>query len=406
LDEEDANLERESASTLIQELTQARIDAEEAEEAAAEAARIQKMRDDAAFHTQEMASVEAKITALQSRLDNGWEAAERQLESNPLSALRLALDAFRDLLTTVLDQAGLSTPKSKVIKKTFPPFKGAIGSSELLRLIGFRERDDAYVLDPRAITDGVGNQLADLLERVEMNLPVRSPIGKPETRHRFIVSKTSTKTSHTVQATMVSGTHNMYLEDESFNVRTFFQPPIADTYRADWFRNANASSSDNKQMLSLYKQDVPDGSKQDDERRLKVRMMLKSGGLTSPQDYYYSALMMYKGGRAADLEDACILGLKCVELHPVRMDARRMFAAAKDKLLVFKGEPQLFGACVKRDKTNGYWFQTGLDGRVSDAVRTEWGIVPLATRKGERRTDREVGVKDVVGLKGKVGWVK
>ncbi len=493
------------AASVVQTAVQKRLSAEdEAKRRAMEEKQRAAMAEAERRRTVER-EIEGKIRSIQSKLEDAWLAVERRLESNPVSVLRKALDAFRDLLATTyglevvappsplspaasfsLSSGHLSTPRNKIIKKTYLPFAQADGAMDLLCLIGFREQHDSYVLDARAVSATAAEQLAALVERVESGMPGRPRIGlqggggdgpggrqgkarsavpvprktantvsmgstaSPDDTTTETVSFSRTRKGNTTLpgATFQSqGEHftdtfladggagggeddarprspartspsallkrpvdvaaqqyTMYPEDASFDVRTHMQPDVNGTYREAWFRNASASAKDNTRLHDMYKTDLGTDPRAAEQRRVEVRRMLRAGQLTSPQDYYYASLLFFKGERQGDMDDACVLSLKCVELHPVRKDARQMYAASKDRLLVSRGDAQLFGACVKRDQNGGYWFPTGLDGRVGDDVRDQWGVTRLDRRKGTRRLDREVGRKDTPGMRNRVGW--
>jgi hypothetical protein len=79
-----------------------------------------------------------------------------------------------------------------------------------------------------------------------------------------------------------------------------------------------------------------------------VREILNASAVRSALDFYHAAFMMHHSAYCEEYELANVLSLVAVEIEPHNADYRWLFAAAKDRMLVAKGLPQLFGVCTSK----------------------------------------------------------
>jgi hypothetical protein len=98
---------------------------------------------------------------------------------------------------------------------------------------------------------------------------------------------------------------------------------------------------------------------------------------------------MHHGGGVGFYKCANVLALQALEITPWHSplvgQARWLFAAAKDRLLLHAGRRQVFGiqGVQHAEVGGGWWVQGGLDERADDALRGRWGA-PTAAQRGPR----------------------
>jgi hypothetical protein len=187
--------------------------------------------------------------------------------------------------------------------------------------------------------------------------------------------------------------------------------PSRSSLPPQWFAAVDAAAPDNEVLREMFRLDQLDRGigqpaswlgidwndvgPRDDARRRRVREILNASAVRSALDFYHAAFMMHHSAYCEEYELANVLSLVAVEIEPHNADYRWLFAAAKDRMLVAKGLPQLFGVHVQiRRKRSERWFKTGLalPTRSTDLLRAQWGLKPLSTRPGTRRIEREPAV--------------
>jgi len=109
-------------------------------------------------------------------------------------------------------------------------------------------------------------------------------------------------------------------------------------------------------------------------RVMAVRGYVETRRVSSLPDHLHAAALLYQGTHPDDYALAHELALAASEagLRPARV----MVARSWDRLLVSRGQPQIYGTEL-RDTDDGL-AMVDLSGEVSDEERAEWDIPPLA----------------------------
>lgn len=147
-------------------------------------------------------------------------------------------------------------------------------------------------------------------------------------------------------------------------------------------------ASVNPELESIYAADqgdrrTPDAQKdwtsiglRDTERRARVSAILEAGGARVSADYFHAAMVFQHGHDLIDYQRAHDLALKAVEMDATDATARWLAAASEDRLLMNEGKPQEYGTQFRT--VDGRWELYEVDPSVTDAVRKEWNVPPLA----------------------------
>jgi hypothetical protein len=114
----------------------------------------------------------------------------------------------------------------------------------------------------------------------------------------------------------------------------------------------------------------------DMKRRARVKAILDEGGAKVSADYYHAAMMFQHSESAEEFATAHRLALRACELDPTASEARWLAAAAMDRELMSRGQPQRYGTQFK--KVNGRWTLYPVDPSVSDDERARWNVPSLA----------------------------
>jgi len=122
-------------------------------------------------------------------------------------------------------------------------------------------------------------------------------------------------------------------------------------------------------------------NKEDEERRVKVFEMIKRGEIVTAKDYYNSAMIFQHGNDTIASSMAVKHMKKAVELDPT-ID-KWLLAAAIDRDLMRKNEPQIFGTqFIKNNETNGKFIRYKIDTtKVSDEERIKYNVETLKQQK-------------------------
>jgi hypothetical protein len=119
--------------------------------------------------------------------------------------------------------------------------------------------------------------------------------------------------------------------------------------------------------------------KRDAERRQRVLEILEKGGAREAADYYHAAMVFQHGIQPEDHDRAHAWCLEALKLAPDHAKARWLAAASKDRALMWRSQPQLYGTQFK--KVDGKWILWEVDPSITDEERAKWGVPPLAVAK-------------------------
>lgn len=147
---------------------------------------------------------------------------------------------------------------------------------------------------------------------------------------------------------------------------------------------------DNQELVQLYKEDQGDRkvanidwsvvSERDENRRKRILTMLDEGLVKTSNDYANAAMIFQHGGDTESYQMAVDLMKKAVELNPQRN--KWLLAAATDRLLMSKGEPQIYGTQFRRESRDEPWALYDMDpSKITDEERKEFGVGTLEEQK-------------------------
>lgn len=147
----------------------------------------------------------------------------------------------------------------------------------------------------------------------------------------------------------------------------------------------------NKELRDIYRADQDDRrvaweaigwtvvNPRDAARRERVTQLETSGQLRTADDYYHAAMIFQHGSDESSYAGAFRLATHAVELDPSFVKARWLAAASKDRYLMARSEPQLYGTQFKR--IDGKWILWPVDPRTTDRQRALWGVESLESLK-------------------------
>jgi hypothetical protein len=155
---------------------------------------------------------------------------------------------------------------------------------------------------------------------------------------------------------------------------------------SDDARRVSTPPSDNPELTELHDADQGDRSThsidwaivspRDSLRRVRVAEILDSGGATTSMDFYHAAMVFQHGDDTTAARLAHALAEKAAELDPDNGDAKWLTAAAWDRYLMRKGEPQWYGTQYVGGP--GAWRLYDIDTTVvTDSERVRLGVGTL-----------------------------
>jgi hypothetical protein len=96
-------------------------------------------------------------------------------------------------------------------------------------------------------------------------------------------------------------------------------------------------------------------NKADAKRREEVLAMMKRGELNTARDFYHAAMIFQHGATSDDIQLAYSLAWISATLDPSSQQALWLSAAAWDRVLMSKNQPQWYGTQYTKASTNGPW---------------------------------------------------
>lgn len=147
----------------------------------------------------------------------------------------------------------------------------------------------------------------------------------------------------------------------------------------------------NPDLAKLYEEDQADRAgtlkdtdwaaveKRDTERRQRVLEIMEKDGARVAADYYNAAMVFQHSIQPEDHDRAHEWCLEALKLDPDLKGARWLAAASKDRALMWRGKPQLYGTQFK--KVDGKWILWEVDPSITDEERAKWGVPPLSVAK-------------------------
>lgn len=115
----------------------------------------------------------------------------------------------------------------------------------------------------------------------------------------------------------------------------------------------------------------------DEARRSRAAAILAAGEAKEAEDFFHAGILFQHGSEPADYARAEELARRSVEVDPGFDRGRWLIAAAHDRWLHSRGEPQIYGTQFKKGE-DGRWSLDPIDpGAVTDAEREALGVPPL-----------------------------
>lgn len=147
---------------------------------------------------------------------------------------------------------------------------------------------------------------------------------------------------------------------------------------------------DNPELTQIYKNDQADRqaanidwkvvSKNDSAREVRVYELLDANKVVTSKDYHNAAMVFQHGGDSTAYGMAVKLMRKSIELDPTAN--KWLLAAAIDRHLLSKNEPQIYGTQYHKYGRDKPWILAKMDStKISDAERIEYGVETLAQQR-------------------------
>lgn len=148
---------------------------------------------------------------------------------------------------------------------------------------------------------------------------------------------------------------------------------------------------DNAELIQIYTNDQADRqagenidwsvvSKRDSLRELRVYQLLDSNKVRTSKDYHNAAMVFQHGGDSIAYGMAVKLMRKSIELDSTA--DKWLLAAAIDRYLLSKNEPQIYGTQYHKYGKDEPWQIAKMDTtKISDAERIEYGVETLAEQR-------------------------
>jgi len=168
--------------------------------------------------------------------------------------------------------------------------------------------------------------------------------------------------------------------------------------------NPKVKSDNNNELYELYIQDQMDRKSEDIDwsiveprdkiRQKRVLQMINSNKLITSDDYANAAMIFQHGSDSISSNLTIELMRKAIELNPAR--SRWLLAAAIDRDLMMRNEPQIYGTQFTKLDKDGPWILYDLDSTViTDNERMKHGVEPLKELKLKDLTQTIIKLEDL-----------
>jgi tetratricopeptide (TPR) repeat protein len=148
--------------------------------------------------------------------------------------------------------------------------------------------------------------------------------------------------------------------------------------------------TDNAELKEIYKNDQGDRqtenidwsvvSKNDSLREVRIYQLLDSNKVRTSKDYHNAAMIFQHGGDSAAYGMAVKLMRKSIELDSTAN--KWLLAAAIDRYLLSKDEPQIYGTQYQKFGQDEPWETGEIDTtKISDTERIEYGVKTLSQQR-------------------------
>lgn len=170
--------------------------------------------------------------------------------------------------------------------------------------------------------------------------------------------------------------------------------------KKDKSTNLNAPEApftDNAELAEIYEQDQADRqtdkinwkvvSKRDSLREVRIYQLLDSNKVRTSLDYHNAAMIFQHGGDSTAYGMAVKLMRKSIELDSTA--DKWLLAAAIDRYLISKDEPQIYGTQYFKTQKDEPWQLGKIDTtKISDEERIEFGVKTFSpTKRGGQKNE-------------------
>ena len=156
----------------------------------------------------------------------------------------------------------------------------------------------------------------------------------------------------------------------------------------------NADYEDNQELIDIYTNDQADRrvenidwsvvSENDRKREKRIYELLEAGEVRTSKDYHNAAMIFQHGGNSEAYGMAVKLMTKSIELDPTA--DKWLLAAATDRYLLSKNEPQIYGTQFHKNNADDPWEMSEMDTtKITDEQRREYRVETLAEQKEKLR---------------------
>jgi hypothetical protein len=159
------------------------------------------------------------------------------------------------------------------------------------------------------------------------------------------------------------------------------------------------SITNNIELTKIYELDQSDRQtdkidgrtiyKRDSIRQVRVYQLLDSNKVRTSQDYHNAAMIFQHGRDSVAYGKAVELIKKSIELDST--SSKWLLAAAIDRYLLSKNEPQIYGTQYQKKEIDSPWKLGEIDTtKITDKQRIEFGVETLAEQKEKvKKLNRE-----------------
>lgn len=176
--------------------------------------------------------------------------------------------------------------------------------------------------------------------------------------------------------------------------RTATPQKVADGWKSKEMYDADADWPSNPEMIRIFDQDQAARqdvtkiawatvAREDEKRRQRTKQLLDAGKLRSGEDYYHAAFIFQHGGKPDDYLLAHTLAT--IAAAKGWRNAAWIAAATLDRYLQNVGQRQIYGTQYRNPPDAGPTQEPYDKTLISDSLRTELGVPPLAEQEQQRK---------------------
>jgi tetratricopeptide (TPR) repeat protein len=169
-------------------------------------------------------------------------------------------------------------------------------------------------------------------------------------------------------------------------------------------KKENEVIKDNEELIEIYKADQADRqtqpidwtivSKRDSIREVRIYELLDSNKVQTSLDFHNAAMIFQHGGDSVAYGMAVKLMRKSIELDSTAN--KWLLAAAIDRYLLSKGEPQIYGTQYWKMKDQPWELRQIDTTKITDTERIEYGVETLAQQREKVRRMNSKNINELL----------